>query len=258
MRILYYIPGLIATFALIVILLITSVEAVVYWTPDYFEKEYEKYRVTEDVAMKMTDLLTVTEHMMNYLRGDEEELQITTVIAGKERNFFSSRELAHMVDVKNLLLGGLALRKISILVLAASVTVLAAGRHLRVLLQGILVGTGIFLSAICLLFVVASTDFTKYFTLFHRIFFDNDLWILDPDTDLLINIVPEPFFIDTAARIGVLFAVSLAAVMAVCLLFLIKSAKLNRNCLFKKKVHKEKGKAGCITLNESEKRVKTL
>ena len=38
--------------------------------------------------------------------------------------------------------------------------------------------------------------------MFHHIFFNNDLWMLNPDTDLLINIVPEPFFMDTAARIA--------------------------------------------------------
>lgn len=32
-------------------------------------------------------------------------------------------------------------------------------------------------------------------------------WILDPATDMLINIVPEPFFMDTALRIGILFAI---------------------------------------------------
>ena len=38
-----------------------------------------------------------------------------------------------------------------------------------------------------------SMDFTKYFTYFHLIFFDNMDWYLNPKTDLLINIVPEVF-----------------------------------------------------------------
>ena len=39
-----------------IIFLITSVEAVAYWTPGYYEKEYEKYGVAEDVNMEMEDL----------------------------------------------------------------------------------------------------------------------------------------------------------------------------------------------------------
>ena len=37
MRLLHYLLGILSAFCLIFILLITSVEAVVYWTPGYFE-----------------------------------------------------------------------------------------------------------------------------------------------------------------------------------------------------------------------------
>ncbi|EQB90095.1 integral membrane protein (TIGR01906 family) [Clostridium punense] len=37
-------------------------------------------------------------------------------------------------------------------------------------------------------------DFTKAFTLFHKIMFNNDKWLLDPVTDPIINIMPEEFF----------------------------------------------------------------
>lgn len=52
---------------------------------------------------------------------------------------------------------------------------------------------------------IITTNFTKYFVIFHKIFFSNNLWILNPETDRLINIVPEPFFIDTSIRIVVIF-----------------------------------------------------
>ena len=67
-------------------------------------------------------------------------------------------------------------------------------------------GTGLFFAMIWVLGLVISTDFTKYFIVFHKIFFNNDLWVLDPRTDMLINIVPEGFFFDTAARIAMVFA----------------------------------------------------
>ena len=43
-------------------------------------------------------------------------------------------------------------------------------------------------------------DFDTTFTLFHRLFFNNDLRILDYRTDLLMNIVPESFSYDVALR----------------------------------------------------------
>ncbi len=76
-------------------------EAVVYWTPGYFEKEYEKYQVLDHLpAMTMEDLLEVTDEMMDYLRGDREDLHITTTLDGQEREFFNEREIAHMEDVQ--------------------------------------------------------------------------------------------------------------------------------------------------------------
>ena len=49
--------GLICAFSLMIVFLITSVEAVAYWTPHYYENEYTRYQVADDVHMEMDDLL---------------------------------------------------------------------------------------------------------------------------------------------------------------------------------------------------------
>ena len=48
-------------------------------------------------------------------------------------------------------------------------------------------------------------DFNYTFTLFHKIMFTNDLWILDPNTDFLIMIFPQRFFLEISAAIIILF-----------------------------------------------------
>ena len=50
--------------------------------------------------------------------------------------------------------------------------------------------------------VLCVIDFTMVFTEFHHIFFDNDLWILYPDKDQLINIMQEDVFSDAAMWIA--------------------------------------------------------
>ena len=60
-------------------------------------------------------------------------------------------------------------------------------------------------------------DFTKVWDQFHYIFFTNDLWILDPRTDILIQMVPEQFFFDMVVRIlgtfgGILLALAVGAI----------------------------------------------
>ena len=59
-----YAAGIFTAFWLIIAFLITSVEAVAYWTPGYYEKEYTKYQVLNDLPeMTMDDLLDVTDQL---------------------------------------------------------------------------------------------------------------------------------------------------------------------------------------------------
>ena len=44
-------------------------------------------------------------------------------------------------------------------------------------------------------------DFTGFWTTFHQLFFTNDLWLLNPATDRMINLFPEAFFSHLVIRI---------------------------------------------------------
>ena len=220
MKLLHGLAGFICGICLTAVLLITSVEAVAYWTPGYYEKEYTKYQVLNDLpAMTMEDLLIVTDEMMDYLRGDREDLHVFTTMGGEYREFFNAREIAHMEDVRDLFLGGLFIRRAALfgILLCLAFLIFTKANLLKILPKAICLGMGgVFLIA-GVLGGIISTDFNKYFVIFHHIFFDNDLWMLDPRTDLLINIVPEPFFMDTAARIGVVYGMSVLTVFFGCL-----------------------------------------
>lgn len=196
--------GLWVAFCLMLVLLITAVEVVVYHD-GYFEKEYTKYGVTARVGMEMDDLLSVTEEMMAYLKGERADLVVETTVDGKVREFFNEKEKRHMVDVQGLFLGAIGLRRAALLTGVACATfLLKQGERVR-FLRMLQWGIGLFLGSMVALVLLMQENFTKYFTYFHLIFFDNDDWILNPRTDLLINIVPEGFFRDTAFRIAGLF-----------------------------------------------------
>ena len=116
--------GILCAFCLMILFLITSVEAVVYWIPGYFEAKYTKYGVAGTVDMTMEDLLDVTDEMMDYLRGNREDLHVPTVVGGAEREFFNEREIAHMEDVRGLFLAAIALRRICAAVCVLCVLIL--------------------------------------------------------------------------------------------------------------------------------------
>lgn len=227
MKILHCTLGILCAFCLMIILLITSVEAVTYWSPGFFEKEYAKYNVTAEVNMEMDDLLDVTSEMMAYLRGNRADLHVPTVVNGISREFFNEKEIAHMEDVRGLFLGAINLRRLCLIIAVFCVLslYLLKTNIKRLLPKSICIGTGLFFAIVCILAGIISTNFSKYFILFHEIFFNNDLWILDPSTDLLINIVPEPFFMDTAARIALTYGISVLIVFLLCFFLLHKQKK---------------------------------
>lgn len=224
MKLLQKLPGIVCAFCLMIVFLITSVEAVTYWTPGYYEHEYEKYNVTAAVRMEMDDLLQVTDEMMDYLRGDRDDLHVMTVVDGSPREFFNAREIAHMEDVRGLFLGAITLRRVCLAAAAVCVLLMTALKAdlKRTLPRMLCVGTGLFFLLAAGIGLLIASDFSRYFVVFHHIFFDNDLWILNPATDLLINIVPEPFFADTALRIGLTFGGAVLVFFAVCLYFSLR------------------------------------
>ena len=94
--------SVLAGIAMLIILLISSFEIGAYSNFGWYEKNYAKYNVLDDLEMEMSDVMQVTKEMMSYLRGNRADLEVDTKVDGEEREFFNDREKAHKVDVKKL------------------------------------------------------------------------------------------------------------------------------------------------------------
>lgn len=210
------ITAVLAMLFLITAILITSVQLAVYGDSRYrfYEKEYEKYNVTESLGMEMEDVMDVTRYMMAYLIGEEEELSVLTDVDGERQDFFNDQDRAHMADVKNLFLGGLKVRTVCLVIFVLLLLLLAVLKAdlKRLIPRAYAAGVGVFLALVVLLGLLFSSDFTKYFEIFHEMFFTNDLWLFDPATDYMIRMLPEGFFSDMALRIVMVFLAGLALV----------------------------------------------
>lgn len=199
--------GIIFSIALVMVLLITSFEIGAYGDWDFFQKEYEKYSVADDLGMEMPDIMATTKYMMSYLRGGEEELVFVTRIEGEEKDFFNEQDRFHMGEVKVLFLGGLALRRIAVVVCVFCVCALLLLKSdwKNVLARMYRRTLAVFTALIFVLGIAVSQNFSKVFEIFHHIFFDNDLWLFDPRYDYMIRMLPEGFFFDIVLRIGGFF-----------------------------------------------------
>lgn len=226
MKVLHRMTGVIAGVATIVFLLITAFEIAAYSDYGWYEKAYEKYEVLDDLEMDMPHVMEVTKEMMAYLRGNRDDLVVQTVVDGEQREFFNDREKAHMVDVQELFLGGLWLRRGILLLIVLTIIILLKTKAdwKKLLPQSFLIATASFITITAGAGALFLSDFNRYFTLFHEIFFDNDLWLLDPNTDLLIRMLPEGFFLDMVVRIGMIFLVLMSILLIISIAMLLKQS----------------------------------
>lgn len=228
--------AVLAMLLVIIVVLLTSFQVAIYGDPKYefYREEYEKYRVTDDLNMKLEDVMEVTDYMMAYLIGEEDELSIVTDVDGRRKDFFNEQDRLHMADVRNLFLGGLKLRTalLVIVVILYVVMVVFKMDWKYIIPKAYSWALGVFLLVIAFLGIAFSIDFTRCFTVFHQMFFSNDLWLFDPAVDYMIRMLPEGFFSDMVLRIGMTF---LSTLLILWILF-----RMWRNIVKKKEINKRK------------------
>ena len=108
-----------------------------------------------------------------------------------------------MIDVKELFVKGRIFRNVSlVLFIIMALFFIKKDKHWKKSISNTLLYTSVInIAFLIILLVLMKTDFNRYFNYFHIIFFDNDLWILGPNTDILVQMFPEGFFYDTAVKI---------------------------------------------------------
>lgn len=216
--------------SLIIVMFFTAMEITVYGSlPDKFLDECEKYGCLEDVGISREDMSRVTVDMFEYLRDNRDTLEdITATINGQpDTPFFNKKECLHMSDCKGLFMAGYKLRGwcivICIVTLAAVLIMFRKKLYdaFHCLATGVFYGTLGFTGLAVIVGSLVAADFNRYFILFHLIFFDNDLWLLDPTRDRLLMVMPEGYFMDCVRSIGLYFGIGLVILLTASVLRLV-------------------------------------
>lgn len=184
-----------------------------------YNKLFERYQVDRVTDKDFVELEAIANDLILYLDGKASEDIM-------EPNF-NYKEILHMEDVKVLFSWGKIIRNISLvltIILGSYFYSKKEKKYAKFILIGLFVN---WIILIALAFMIYF-DFSKYFTIFHHIFFSNDLWLLNPKTDLLIQMLPEAFFMTMASRIVVFFLVFLTLIQLV-LYMIIRRDKRKTN-----------------------------
>ncbi len=161
----------------------------------FFMNQVEINHVVEKTRINEEDMELVIDDILSFLTGARPDFDIQARLGqnNEDVSIFNAQEITHMDDVRDLFLIALGIRNISIVLFLIGFMILLKNNP-RGILKGIFYGSLIALCVIGFIGLLFSLDFDRTFTLFHQLFFSNDLWIMNPKTDLLILIVPEPFF----------------------------------------------------------------
>lgn len=164
----------------------------------------ERHAPPESTGLPQEHYPAMAEMITDYLSGREKTFQFSFADGdGVLRQCFQLHEQQHMADVKalfDLCRTVLLLSVLALLVLGGGAYALRDRR--REIARGFLGGSLGLLLAVLALVVWGLADFDGLFVLFHQLSFANDLWLLDPRTDLLIRLMPLNFFIHYAALLG--------------------------------------------------------
>lgn len=163
----------------------------------------EKYAPAEATGLPGEQYPAMAEMITGYLSGQVDTFQFEFKEDGIRWQCFLDKEQRHMADVRGLFD---LCRKVMLLsagaLVALGLVACCLRAHKRRVARGFAGGCLLVLAALTGLAVWAVVDFDGLFVLFHRLSFTNDLWLLDPRTDMLIRLMPTAFFIHYAALLG--------------------------------------------------------
>jgi len=179
------------------LLISTNVRMVINMTALY-NYGFARFDIHASTGIEHAELMSAAAQIREYFNNDEDLLNVRVFDErGIRRSIFNDREILHMRDVKGLVNG---VRMVQFSTGFFLITVLAVGfvayrRQFTPVLAELASLSGLATLGLVVLVGLSSLiGFDRLFLAFHLISFSNDLWQLDPNTDLLIAMFPQNFF----------------------------------------------------------------
>lgn len=173
------------------------------WVSDngaYYRRQMIQNDIPRVTGKSLNELDEISDGLRDYLkRGDERALT----------PYFSKSEVDHMVDVYALFH---LMRKLTLAAAALAAIFffsLTKKAGMKEGLKSVGKATAFLIAIFSALALVIAMNFSKAWYTFHTLFFSNKLWLMDPEKDLMIQMLPEPFFFGMVKQIGLIMAAGL-------------------------------------------------
>ena len=164
----------------------------VFMNPTWLAYQYSQPDFPPSVRFTPPDRYRLASESIEYIRGNR------TLEQFKALGVYDEREIKHMIDVRELVDKVKIVLPIIVILIIASLVVLARERENRALAaRGLLNGAVLTIGLFVAVGFFATIGFQTFFTLFHKVFFAGDTWLFNY-TDSLIQFYPLPFWFATS------------------------------------------------------------
>ena len=170
---------------------------------------WDRNQIEKSTGLNIDQLNSGANQIKSYFNNNDEYLDLIIEEGVIKYSLYNQKEILQMKDVKQLikLTKSLIYYSAVIILIYFSLTIITiksikkSTNHIFRTSKISAYSTLVFLTVFA---CIASINFTWLFRQFHFISFSNDLWQLNPNTDYLIAMFPQRFFLETTIFIGIL------------------------------------------------------
>lgn len=212
------------SFSFIFFLLYTSFYLVCFINVDSLYNLICKYQTYKNLPFELDfeSLKLIARELMQYISGSLTFLETKVTINGSLTEFYSLRSKIHMADVRNIIVTLKQCNFVAIFICIFSIfKIFNSDDIINKLKKAYKRCMLIMLILLSLLLIYAAFNFDVFFIKFHELLFTNDLWLLDPDVDYIICLLPEKIFMVYGFRIIVAMFIAISLPL-LCLYILSK------------------------------------
>jgi integral membrane protein (TIGR01906 family) len=210
------------------VLMITSAIRFAVNEEEVYYYSVSTFDVPNETGVSEPELRRASRELIAYFNSSDPAVRIRVEVDGQDEQLFSPREVRHLEDVKDLLAVTFFAQELAlgyVLIYVVGVFVWSAEGSLRSLATQALAGCVIAVAVLAVVGILAASGFESSWEGFHEVFFTNDLWQLDPDTDRLIQMFPEEFWFRAVLFVGALVLLQAVAIGIPALVYLSRTRR---------------------------------
>ena len=179
---------------LIPLFLLFTFSMIIGFSKNYYYYEFDRIKPEYELNIDSKFIRYAAQVIPEYLTRRRDNLEVPGF-----KNFFNEREIMHMEDVRNIFK--------YLIIITISIAIIIFLLIKKKDLPNIFLYS--FIPILIFLILYLFVPFDKLFINFHLILFRNDLWLLNPETDRLIVLLPEDFFIRSFQKILIFTSLTL-------------------------------------------------